>query len=214
MKLNLKKTFKRLLFLLFFVLAIIIILNVVITKNSSLFIYDDLGAIPENKTGLLLGTSKYLSNGSSNYYFEYRIDAAIALYKAGKIKYIVVSGDNSRNTYNEPQQMKEDLIAGGVPSDVIYLDYAGFRTLDSVVRMNEIFGQTAFTIISQKFHNERAVYIAKKQGLNVCAYNARDVDKYMGFKTNMREKLARVKVFIDMITHKQPKFLGEKININ
>ena len=200
------------------IIVILPILTVILADNriksaSKNHHYSDVAAIPENKVGLVLGTSKYLSNGQLNLYYKYRIDAAIALYKAGKIKYLVVSGDNSRKTYDEPTQMKADLIAGGVPEEVIFLDYAGFRTLDSVVRMKEIFSQNSFTIISQHFHNERAIYLAQKQGLNAVGFNAKDVDKYAGFKTNLREKLARVKVFVDFFTNKQPKFLGEKIKI-
>jgi vancomycin permeability regulator SanA len=100
-----------------------------------------------------------------------------------------------------------------IPENVIYLDYAGFRTWDSVVRMKEIFLQSNFTIISQRFHNERAVYLVRRYGLKVVGFNAKDVEKYYGIKTNQREKFARVKVFIDFLTNKQPKFLGEKIEI-
>jgi SanA protein len=185
----------------------------IIKLTSKNYLYSDILLMPENKVGLVLGTSKYLSNGRINLYYKYRIEAATALYKAGKIKYIVVSGDNSRKTYDEPTQMKDDLIAGGVPEDVIYLDYAGFRTLDSVVRIKEIFSQSNFTIISQRFHNERAIYLAKRYGLNAVGFNACDVNKYSGFKTNLREKFARVKVFVDFFTNKQPKFLGEKVEI-
>ncbi|MDR3286762.1 MAG: YdcF family protein [Prevotellaceae bacterium] len=184
-----------------------------IKNKSKNFLFSDITKISENRVGLLLGTSKFLSNGHENLYYKYRIEAAIALYKAQKIKYIVVSGDNSRKTYDEPSQMKTDLIAGGVPETAIFLDYAGFRTLDSVIRMKEIFGQNSFVIISQKFHNERAVFLARHNNLNAVGFNAKDVDKYFGFKTNVREKFARVKVFIDFLTHKQPKFLGEKIEI-
>lgn len=196
------------------IILIVVIADFTIRNRSKKFIYDDIEVVPKNKVGLVLGTSKYLSDGSINYYFKYRIDAALELFKAGKIKYIVVSGDNSRNSYNEPLQMKEDLIAGGVPEKVIYLDYAGFRTLDSIVRVNKIFGQTRFTIISQKFHNERAVYIARDHcGLEAIAFNAKDVDHYSGFKTQLRERFARVKVFIDILSNKQPKFLGEEVKI-
>jgi SanA protein len=169
--------------------------------------------IPYNKVGLLLGTSKYLKNGNENLYYKYRIEAAAKLYKTHKINCIVVSGDNSRKNYDEPTQMKNDLIALGIPAEKIFLDYAGFRTLDSVIRMKEIFGQSNFTIISQKFHNERAVFISQKYGLNAVGFNAQAVSKYYGFKTNLREKLARVKVFTDLFFGKQPKFLGEKIEI-
>ena len=191
----------------------IIFADKTIKSASKNYLYNDIATIPENKVGLVLGTSKFLQNGQINLYYQYRIDAAIALYQAGKIKYIIVSGDNSRKTYDEPTQMKTDLMAGGVPENAIFIDYAGFRTLDSVVRIKEIFSQEKFTIISQHFHNERAVYLAHKHRLNAIAYNAKDVDKYFGFKTNMREKLARVKVFIDFLTNKTPKFLGEKIEI-
>ena len=170
--------------------------------------------IPYNKVGLVLGSSKFLQNGQINLYYKYRIDAAIELYKAGKISYIVVSGDNSRKTYDEPTQMKADLVAGSVLENVIFLDYAGFRTWDSMVRIKEIFSQSDFTIISQRFHNERAVYLAQRYGLNAVAFNAKDVSKYYGFKTNLREKLARVKVFVDLLTNKKPRFLGEKVFIN
>jgi len=202
-------------------LAIIVLLSAgltifadkIIDNKSKNYLYSDVIKIPENKVGILLGTSKYLRNGQINLYYKYRIEAAIALYKAGKIRYIVVSGDNSRKTYDEPTQMKSDLVANGVPENAIYLDYAGFRTWDSMVRMKEIFSQSSFTVISQRFHNERAIYLAHRYGLNAVGFNAKEVEKYYGFKTNLREKLARVKVFVDFFTNKKPKFLGEKIEI-
>lgn len=177
------------------------------------FITSDLQKLPKEKTGLLLGTSKTLSNGSQNTYFTYRIDAAVKLFKAGKIKNIIVSGNNSVEHYNEPEDMKLALIAAGVPEKKIFEDFAGFRTLDSVVRAKEIFGQKSYIIISQKFHNERAVFIARKNGIDALGYNAKDVNSYFGFKTNMREYLALVKVFVDFLTHKKPKFKGQKIQI-
>lgn len=136
------------------------------------------------------------------------------MYKAGKIEVIVISGDNSRNDYNEPEDMKNELMRHGVPENKIYLDYAGFRTLDSIVRMEKIFGQKSFTVISQKFHNERAIYIAHAQGLHAIGYNAEDVNIYRGFKTQVREKFARVKLFLDLWTGKEPKFLGEPVIID
>ncbi len=160
-------------------------------------IYDDINQIPYNKAGLLLGTSKQLKSGQENLYFYYRIDAAVALFQAKKIDYIVVSGDNSTVQYNEPLDLKKELMKRGIPEERIYLDYAGFRTFDSVIRMKEIFGQTSFTVISQKFHNQRAVFIANEKGLNAIALNAEDVNKYSGLKTNIREKFAQVKAIID-----------------
>lgn len=197
------------------VLSIILVLSIDyrISKQTEKQLFTSTESIAENKVGLLLGTSKYLRSGNPNQYFEYRILAAETLFKSGKIKNIVISGDNSRKDYNEPQDMKDELIKRGIPETSIYLDYAGFRTYDSVIRMKEIFGQNSFTIISQEFHNQRAVYIANALHLNAVGFNAKDVDVYNGFKTKVREKLARVKVIIDFLLKTKPKFLGEKIII-
>lgn len=191
----------------------IIVCNRKIKTYTASKIYTEVGTIPMNRVGLLLGTSPKLKNGNNNLYFDYRILAAIELYKAGKIKYILISGDNRREEYNEPEEMKKALMQKGVPEKFIYLDYAGFRTLDSVVRAKEVFGQNQLTIISQRFHNERAIYLAEKNGINAIGYNAKDVNAYAGLKTNIRELLARVKMFIDLAIDKQPHFLGEKILI-
>ncbi|WP_179336655.1 SanA/YdcF family protein [Winogradskyella ludwigii] len=170
--------------------------------------YNDVDNIPKNKVGLLLGASKLAPNGNINLFYKYRLDAAVALYKAGKIDYILVSGDNGRKGYDEPTDFKNDLIAKGIPAERIILDYAGFRTLDSIVRAKEIFGQNAITIISQKFHNERAIYIAQHFGIDAVAFNAKDV-----YKIPVREYLARTKASLDVMFNVQPKFLGEKIII-
>ena len=135
------------------------------------------------------------------------------MYKAGKIKFILVSGDNGSIYYNEPNTIKKDLIKAGIPEEVIFLDYAGFRTLDSMVRAKFIFGLDKVTVISQKFHNERAIYIANQKGLKAIGFNAKDLSTTQGFKVQLREYLARVKVFIDMILNTQPKFYGATIEI-
>lgn len=187
--------------------------NKIIQDETKELITDDINKLPKEKVGLLLGTSRTLKNGWKNLYFYYRIDAAEQLYKSGKIEYIIVSGDNSRKNYNEPEDMKQELISRGIPEEKIYEDFAGFRTLDSIVRAKEIFGQKSFIIISQKFHNERAVYLAKKNNIIAYGYNAKDVNKYAGFKTQIREYFARVKVFIDFLIGKEPKFGGKSIKI-
>ena len=169
--------------------------------------------IEHNRVGLLLGTSKFLPGGRVNLYYKFRIDAAVELFFAGKIDHILVSGDNSTKYYDEPTTIKRDLIERGIPADRIHLDYAGFRTLDSVVRCREIFGQKSITVISQKFHNERAIYIAKRKGVDAIGFNAAGVSLRSGFKVQIREKLARVKMMLDLTFGKKPKFLGEKIEI-
>ncbi len=181
-----------------------------VSKNK---LYDSVDTIPYNNVGLVLGTSKYLRNGQVNLYYAYRINATLALYNAGKISRVLVSGDNGSIAYDEPTTFKEDLIRGGIPEDCIYLDYAGFRTLDSMVRAQSVFGQTSLTVISQKFHNQRAVFIAHQIGLDAIGMNARNVSGRYGFKTNIREKLARVKVFVDLIFGVTPKFLGPKVDV-
>lgn len=193
--------------------AAILWANFTINRATKHKIYNDPDSLPSNNSGLLLGTSKYLRNGRLNQYFENRIAAAVELYKKGKIKNIIISGDNSNTHYNEPEDMKNELVERGVPVNSIYLDFAGFRTFDSVYRLKEIFGQENVTIISQKFHNQRAVYIANALNINAIGFNAKDVDAYNGFKTKLREKFARVKVFIDLLTGKKPKFLGNKVEI-
>lgn len=209
-----KKSFRVdvVLLVLFFFMAIVMC-NRRVTNSAMGKCYDEVGLIPHNKVGLLLGTAPRLGNGCRNAYFDYRIEATVNLYKAGKIDYVLISGDNRKQDYNEPEEMRNALVAGGIPSEKIVLDYAGFRTLDSVVRADKVFGQKSFTIISQKFHNERALYLAEYFGIDAIALNAKDVSAFWGFKTKCREVLARVKLFIDLQIGKQPKFLGEKIEI-
>lgn len=187
--------------------------NIVGTRTEP-FLSDDPGKLPEVKVGLLLGTSRNLRNGGPNQYFFYRIDAAVELYKSGKIRYILVSGDNSSADYNEPKDMRDELMLRGIPAAAIFLDYAGFRTLDSVWRAEQIFGQKRFIVISQRFHNERAVFLARRMSIEAYGYNAKDVDAYFGFKTKVREFFARTKVFVDLLFGTDPKFLGEKVIID
>lgn len=213
MKKLIKNIFK--LFLLLIVAGIIFIAwaNYSIKKSSESFISYNIKDIPETKTALLLGTSKTLDNGFPNAYFDNRIKATADLYKSGKIRYIIISGDNSRKDYNEPEDMQLALMKYGIPKDHIFLDFAGFRTLDSIVRAKEIFGQKKIIIVSQKFHNERAVFLAQQNDIEAFGYNAEDVNKYAGFKTNMREYLAKTKAYLNLILGIEPKFGGDKVLI-
>ncbi|WP_299136388.1 ElyC/SanA/YdcF family protein [uncultured Tenacibaculum sp.] len=192
---------------------LVFVANYSIEKNAVNKTFTDFNEIKKNKVGLVLGTAKILNNGRINLYFKYRIQATVALYKKGKIDFVLVSGDNGNKNYDEPTDFKNELIKKGIPANRIFLDYAGFRTLDSVVRAKEIFGQTSVTIISQKFHNERAIFLAEKNGINAIGFNARDLTGKYGLKVRIREYFARTKAFLDIMFGVEPKFLGEKVEI-
>jgi SanA protein len=187
-------------------------ISYVVSRDTASQLFSDVNLIPKNKVGLLLGTAKYNDKARNivNDYYQNRIDAAVALYMAGKVDYIIVSGDNSPY-YNEPAIMKLDLVARGVPAKRIYMDNAGFRTLDSILRCRNVFGQDHFTIISQQFHNERALYIANHKHIYAVGYNAAEGSDY--FAARLREKLARVKMMTDLLLNKQAMLYGEKVDI-
>lgn len=169
--------------------------------------------LPYNKVGLLLGTSKYRDNGHINLYYRYRIAAAETLFKAGKIDFILISGDHGHKDYNEPALFKKDLLLLGIPEGKIVLDYAGFSTLDSVLRAQKIFGLDKFTIISQRFHNQRAIFLAKHKGIDAIGFNAETVSDKHAVYTTLREYLARTKACLDILLGSRPTYLGEKIAI-
>lgn len=209
---------KKLLILLFILTAFIAIFSIpaawyIVEWTSDGRVFNSTTTVPHNKTGVLLGTARKLQNGRINLYYRYRIDAAVELFRAGKIDYILASGDNSTVYYDEPTTIKKDLVSRGIPENRIYLDYAGFRTLDSIIRSREIFGQEKITIISQEFHTRRAVTIARLHGIDAVGFNARDISGRYGLKVQIRERLARVKMLLDILIRTKPKFLGEKIEI-
>ncbi|RKR14090.1 SanA protein [Maribacter vaceletii] len=209
-----KKFLFRSLILLIVLPGIALILsNFIISNSTNNKTFDNILDIPKNKVGLVLGTAKKLVGGQPNPYYTNRISATITLFNSNKIEFVLVSGDNGSVYYNEPNSFKRDLIKGGIPADKIFLDYAGFRTLDSMVRAKAVFGLDSVTIISQKFHNERAIYIAQKKGLNAIGFNAKDIEGKSGLKVHLREYFARVKVFLDLLFNTQPKFFGDKISI-
>jgi len=174
-------------------------------------LFNDVAKLPAAKVGLVFGTSDRYK-GRENKYFRYRIDAAVAVWNAGKVESLIVSGDNRSEYYNEPQKMKDALMEEGVPDDRIVCDYAGLRTLDSVVRAKKIFGANTILVISQQFQNERAIYLAKANGMNAYGYNAQDVQFEAGFKTKVREVGARVKMWLDVnFLDTKPTHLGNKV---
>ena len=164
--------------------------------------------VPAREFGLLLGTTRLVKGKYRNDYFYKRIRAAADLYRAGKIRKIIVSGDNSRTDYNETGDMKRELVAEGIPADDVLMDYAGFRTLDSVVRARNLYGANELTVISQEFHVERAVYLADRHGIDAVGFAAEDsVVKSARVRLAVRESLARVLAVADAeILHSKPHF--------
>ena len=208
-----KRLLKYILILLALLVIFVVSVDMYVTYSVKKQVYNDIQTIGHRKVGLLLGTSKYVAGGRVNLYYKYRIEAAVALYKAGKIDFVLVSGDNRRHNYNEPWTMKKDLEAAGIPPGRIILDYAGFRTLDSIVRSSAVFNAGSIIVISQRFHNERALFIANSKGLNAIASNAQDPPQRLQVKVMIREKLARVKMLLDLVFNKQPKFYGDTVMI-
>lgn len=204
-----KKVAKKLLWttciMAFVCIVLMLICNQIVVNNAQGKAFSDIDSIEYNKVGLLLGTTPQARIGRiTNYFFIYRIDAAEELYRAGKIGKILISGDeNSLDGINEPECMRDSLVARGVPASDIILDGKGYRTINSVINANKVYGLKSFTIISQEFHNERAIYQAEHLGLdveNLQAYNAKMPKSRRAFLTTIREYFARVKMFIDLIT--------------
>jgi SanA protein len=194
----------------------LIVINISIARQALPYLYNDIQKVPPKKAALVLGTSKYMIGGGKNYFYSYRIRAAAELFRTGKVKAIVVSGDNSTKYYNETSKMKKDLIRAGVPGKYITLDPLGVRTLDSVVRAEAIFDLKDYIIVSQKFHLERALFLAKAKGQKVIGFIAKDIPgTTAAYRMKAREYLARVKAFLDVyILYTTPKFDGKKEKVN
>ena len=185
--------------------------NVAASWSSRGLLFTSVKDLPVTEVGLVFGTTDRVK-GRENLYFRYRIDAAVRVWKSGRIRTLIVSGDNRSLYYNEPEKMKQALVERGIPGNRIVCDFAGLRTLDSVVRAKEIFGADSILVISQRFQNERAIYLAKANGIKAYGFNARDVESQAGLKTRIREVGARVKMWLDVnILKTRPRYLGEKI---
>ncbi len=192
-----------------------LVLGVYRISATAFYTYDSYDKIPYNRVGVLLGTSPNVAIGRPNEFFTNRIIAASTLYKKGKIDFILVSGDNSHQSYNEPREMMKALIKEGVPKERIIADYAGFRTIDSIIRAKHVFMLNKATIISQEFHNERAIFIARANGINAIGFNASMPSSYLSsFRVEFREFFAKIMCVFDVyFLNSQPKFLGEPIAI-
>lgn len=204
---------KRLLIAIALVAALFLAANAFVIGTTRGRVFSSVESVPARHVAVVLGTSPWVA-GRKNLYFEYRMDAAAALYRAGKARYLLLSGDHGRKDYDEPGYMQAALVARGVPASALVLDHAGFRRLDSVARAKAVFGQSQVLIVSQEFHNHRAVFLARQQGVDAIAVNARAVDRWYGIKTHLREWFARAGAVADAyVLARKPRFYGPPVEI-
>ena len=209
-----KRIFMALLIGLGLLIAVVAACNIWVLSSCSGRLYDNAETVPHKRVAVMLGTNPKTKTGKMNYFYKHRIDAAVKLYQNGKIDRILISGDNSSKTYSEPDAMKADLMAAGIPDSAIYLDFAGFSTYDSMVRAKKVFGLSEFMVVSQDFHNKRAVYIARQNGIDAIGFNVQNIlFRKWRIKMELREILARVKAVGEVVMNKKPHFLGEPIEI-
>lgn len=203
---------KKALFLFFVLMVFLLVLvNVWMVQSTGQYVYTDMEKLPEGSVALVLGTSHKTIHGAPNPFFEKRIETASVLYHNKKIRHFILSGDNSSRYYNEPMEMKKALIKRGVPASAITLDYAGLRTLDSIVRSKEIFGQDKITIITQPFHSYRALFISRYYDIDAVAMVAAEPDFEETPTVRIREYFARGKAVLDLyVLGTAPRFLGQK----
>lgn len=195
-------------------LALVVVCDWWIVSSTRDRVYTDIRILPENDVALVLGTTRWVATGKENQYFTYRMEAAAQLYHHGKVKYLLLSGDNHTEHYNEPVTMQKALRNLGVPDSVMTLDYAGFRTLDSIIRAKKVFGLSQVTIVSQAFHAPRALFIADNSDLRAIGFAAQPVQTTSSAYIDLRERLARFLAVVDVhILDKQPRFLGDPIPV-
>ncbi|QQS15202.1 MAG: YdcF family protein [Rhodospirillales bacterium] len=184
-----------------------------IDRAAAPYVTARIEAVPSAEVALVLGTAPRVAAGRKNRYFEYRLDAAAALYKAGKVKFLLVSGDNRQRTYDEPTEMKAGLVARGVPADAIYRDFAGVRTLDSVLRARTVFRQSRYIVVSQGFHNSRAVWLARAHGIEAFGFDAEDVPAAQAPHVWARQYVSAAFAVFDVLVGTEPRFAGPAIVI-
>ncbi|WP_425272090.1 SanA/YdcF family protein [Rodentibacter trehalosifermentans] len=189
----------------------LLLICVIIDQSVSFYVRDrvfsQIDQLPYRPYAVVLGTSKYIATGKTNDYYSHRLVAAKMLIDNQKVSALLLSGDNRTLQYNEPRTMFRDLRQMGISEDRLFQDFAGFRTLDSVIRADKVFQLPAYTIISQKFHCERALLIAKYHNIDAICFTAKQPEVYFG--TRIREIFARIKALFDLILGIQPYFLGE-----
>jgi SanA protein len=182
-------------------------------QQASSCLTADPSRLADTDVALVLGAAPIGPEGGPNRYFEYRLDAAAALWRDKKVKYLLVSGDNRSADYDEPTAMRAGLIKRGVPAAAIYRDFAGLRTLDSVLRAQSIFGQKRLIIVSQRFHLARALFLARETGLDACGFEAKDVNSPYSVFTTLRRYPSALRAYWDVWLDTPPRHAGPTIAI-
>jgi SanA protein len=195
-------------------LAVLLGANALVLLVGRSQVEPDMTRLPAGATGLVLGTAPRLAGGAGpNPFFEARMDAAAQLFRAGTVNHLLLSGDNRRADYNEPVAMREALRQRGLPDAALTLDYAGFRTLDSVVRAKKVFQlEKNVILITDDFHLPRALFRARQTGLPAVGFPAAPVPWKRSYRTRFREYFSRVRACLDVYLWKtQPHFLGDPV---
>lgn len=200
--------------LLFLGAAFTAAVNVWLVNRTASRIFTDAEKLPKRDVAVILGTSPLIGSRSLNPFFEARMDAAAALWNAGKVRAFIVSGDNSRRDYDEPTAMRDSLVKRGVPADAITLDYAGFRTLDTMARARTVFGQQSVIVVTDDFHLSRSVFLAEAHGIEAVGFSGRPVPAEWSRKARLREVFSRVKAWLDVyVLRTKPKFYGPPVHV-
>ncbi len=195
------------------VLGVLVVLGAEVTVNLAARgrNFSDVDDVPHRRAALVPGTAKFVPGGNENLHYRYRIEAAAKLFAAGKVDYVIVSGNGLEPDYDEPSAMRSDLIERGVPAGRIYRDDAGLRTLDSVVRAATVFDAPDVVVVSQPEHNKRAIFIGRMRGQDAVGFSAKPVGFSVDPKTAIRERLARVLALLDVtVLNRQPERVGDK----
>jgi SanA protein len=209
---NLRRFIKWSLWSVALLLAVIAACNAWLLNANSARIFRAASAVPQHDVALVLGTSPRAVGGGANPFFAGRMDTAAQLWREKKVRHFIVSGDNSRNDYNEPRAMRDALVKLGVPASAITLDFAGLRTLDSMVRAKEIFGASSLIVVTDDWHLPRALFLAEAAGVDAVGACSRDVAWTISKMTRVRECLSRVKAVADIyVLRTKPRFLGERV---
>jgi len=195
-------------------IAFILAANFWVIRRTRDGIITRAAALPQNDVTMILGTSRTVRGRWVNPFFEGRMNAAAELYREGKTRHFLVSGDNGHEGYDEPTWMRDALVTRGVPASAITMDFAGFRTLDSMARAKAVFGLQRFTIITDDFHEPRAIFLARSYGLDVVGYPSASIPFRWSKMTRARELISRTVACVEVYAlHTKPRYFGPKVEI-